>query len=208
MAKWGKNTYMKKFTDFGPTIKRHRIRRGMTQEDLCAATDYELQNGYLSQLESKPKDVSFRILNAIANALDITFTDMQREAEGGEEADEIGHRSTVIRNQAGDRTKDVIPTPSNVPANSYAVKITNTSMESPNGVSYYQGGHVIVAPCDSLEVGSDYVFRIDETLVIARYETDGRRHILNYLNPRFPFEILQDYPDVKGKVIGFQYFSL
>lgn len=208
MTKWGKNTDMRKFTDFGPTIKRHRINRRMTQEDLCAATDYELQNGYLSQLESKPKDVSFRILNAIAAALDITFTDMLREAEGGEYAEEIGHRAAVIRDQAGDRTQEAIPTPSDVPVNSYAVKVTSTSMESPSGVSYYQGGHVIVAPCDSLEAGSDYIFRIDETLVIARYETDGRRHILNYLNPRFPFEILQDSPDVKGKVIGFQYFSL
>jgi len=208
MSRWGKNTYMKNFTDFGPTIKRHRIKRGMTQEDLCAATDYELQNGYLSQLESKPKDVPFWILKAIAKALDISFVDMQREAEGGEEAQEIGHRKAVIRDQFGDRTPEAIPTPNNVPTNSYAIEVTSTSMESTSGVSYYKGGYVIVAPCDSLEAGFDYVFRIDETLVIARYETDGRRHILNYLNPRFPFEILQDAPDVKGKVIGFQYFSL
>lgn len=208
MTKWGKNTYMKDFSDFGPIIKRHRIAAGMTQEDLCAATDYVLQNGYLSQLERKPKAVSFRILDAICKALNLSIADIVREAEGGEVAEPMDHQPAVVRNSSGDRTSETVAIPTNLPVGTYALKVTNSSMESTSGRSYYIGGHVVVAPCESLISGKDYIFRIEESLVIARYETDGRRHILNYLNPSFPHEILSEEPDVKGQVIGFQIFDI
>lgn len=199
------NNGMKDTYDFGPVVKRLRLAANMTQEELCAATNYVLQPGYLSQLERHPKSLSFTILNAICKALGVAIGDMIREAEGGEIAEFSGNY-LVIRDSKGDRTGKLLPVASSIPANSFALKVDTTSMESKTGgVSYFKGGYVIVTPCDTLEDEKDYVFRIDEHLTVARYQGDGRRHLLTYLNPAFPHEPLPQDPDIKGRVIGFFY---
>lgn len=206
MGKWGKNMDMKDIPDFGPIIKRLRLDAGMTQEDLCAATDYVLQNGYLSQLERKPKAISFMVLNAICKALNVSVSDMLRELEGGEPTQTLTHKDAVVRDSRGNRTESVIPVTANLPSDSYAIRVENSTMEAPAGISYYKGGYVIIAPCSKAESGNDYVFLIDDQLVLARYDTDGRRHLLSYLNPAYPKETLSSEPDVKGRIVGF-YFS-
>ena len=188
------NTGMKETYDFGPVVKRLRLAANMTQEELCAATDYVLQPGYLSQLERHPKSLSFNVLNSICRALGVPISDMIREADGGEQAEFTGNY-LIIRDSKGDRTGKVLPVASSIPANSFALKIDSTSMESKTGgVSYFKGGFAIVTPCDTLEDEKDYVFRIDEHLTLARYQGDGRRHVLTYLNPSFPPEALPNDP--------------
>ncbi len=198
--------FMTEDLDFGPTIKRLRLQANMTLEELCAATDYVLQNGYLSQLERKPIAISFNKLNSICKALGISVADIIREAEGGENVEFSGNHIPV-RDENGDRTGQMLAVPHSISGHCFALKISSHSMESVSGVSYFKGGYVIVKPCDTLESGDDYVFRVDEKLFVSRYESDGRRHLLTYLNPKYPLETLPQEPDVKGLIIGFFYFS-
>lgn len=204
MSVFSKNIRMNNILYFGSVVKRLRLEAGMTQEDLCAATDYILQPGYLSQMERQPRSISFNILNAISHALNVPVADLIREAEGGEKAEFTGN-NIAIRDSDGNRTGSMLPVSSTIPTNSFALKISHSSMESHGGLSYFKGGYVIAAPCDKIESGKDYVFRIDERLIIARYESDGRQHILKYLNPAYPSEILPEEPDVKGTIVGFFY---
>ena len=198
--------YMTESHDFGPSIKRLRLKAGMTQEDLCAATDYVLGSGYLSQLERKTIAISFNKLNSICKALNISVADIIRETEGGEKVEFSGNHIPV-RNEEGNRTGRMLPVSSSIPAQAFALKINSNSMESLQGVSYFKGGYAIIKPCTALESGKDYAFRTDEHLFIARYESDGRRHMLTYLNPVYPIEPLPKDPDIKGIVIGFFYES-
>lgn len=193
--------------NFGPTIKRLRLKAGMTLDELCAATDFVIQNGYLSQIERKPIAISFNKLNSISKALGISIADMIREAEGGELVEFSGNH-IPIRDEKGDRTGAMLAVPHDISPQCFALKVSNNSMESKTGgISYFQGGYVIVRPCNELINERDYVFRIDEYLTAARYQTDGRRSFLNYLNPSFPPETLPKEPDLKGEIIGFFFFS-
>lgn len=206
MDVFSKNTGMNEQINFGPTVKRLRLEAGMTQEDLCAATDYVLQPGYLSQLERQPRAISFNILHAISHAVSIPIADIIREAEGGEEAEFTGSH-IPIRDSDGHRTGKMLPVSASIPVNSFALEINNNSMETGDGISYFKGGYAIIKPCEKLEAGNDYAFRVDDHLFLARYESDGRRHLLTYLNPKYPHETLQSEPDIKGLVIGFFYES-
>ncbi|MEY8241451.1 MAG: XRE family transcriptional regulator [Cycloclasticus sp.] len=199
--------FMTKDLDFGPTIKRLRLQSGMTLEELSAATDYVLQNGYISQLERKPIAISFNKLNSLCKALGISVADMIREVEGGEKVEFSGNH-IPIRDENGERSGKMLAVPHDISGHCFALKINTQSMESTTGISYFKGGYAIIKPCDSLESGGDYVLRIDEKLFISRYESDGRRHLLTYLNPKYPLEHLPKDPDIKGRVIGFFYFSL
>lgn len=196
---------MNEITDFGPTIKRLRLQANMTQEELCAATDNVLGSGYLSQLERKPISISFNKLNALCKALNISMADMIREVQGGEQVEFSGNH-IPIRDENGDRTGSMLPVPHDIPSDSFALKVEGNSMETTKGgTCYYKNGYAIVQPCDKLESGKDYAFRIDDNLFLARYQSDGRRHLLTYLNPTYPNEPLPNDPDVKGEVIGFFY---
>lgn len=207
MSKVRKNIEMKKPSNFGPIIKRLRIAAGMTQEDLCAATDYALQSGYLSRLERKPFDVSIPILQALSEALGVSMVDMIREESGSEPISSSYSRQIVVRNEEGEKTDQNIPAITKVSAKAFALKVKDTAMESQGGLSYFKDGYVLVDPDGEIASGNDYVFRIDETLIIGRYESNGRRHVISYLNPKYPNEIIDGEPDIKGKIIGFYFYS-
>jgi len=192
--------------NFGPVIKRLRLKNGMTQEDLCAATDYTLQPAYLSRIERKNFSISWKILNAVCKALGVSVADVIREAEGGEAIEESTQR-ILIRDINGNKTGRTLPIEGSLPVHSYALSVINDSMDSPSGVSYFEGGFIIATPCESIASGQDYIFLVDDKLVPGRYKTDGRRHFIYYLNPQWPPEGFETPPEVKGRIVGFSYLS-
>lgn len=172
---------------------------------MCAATNYTLKAGYLSQLERRPYNISFAILDSICKALEVPMVDMIREIEGGE-AVQFDEGGIPIRDVNGDKTGDFLPKFADSSNSIYAFKMLNDSMESPTGAGYFQGGYLIITAADKLESNKDYIFRVDEKLIPGRYKTDGRRHFIHYLNTQWGHEVFSEPLDVKGKIIGFTYF--
>lgn len=207
MSKIRKNIDMKNTPNYGPIIKRLRIAASMTQDDLCEATNFALASGYLSRLERKPYAVSIPILQALCEALGVSLADMIREESGGEPISGTYSRQIVVRDMEGEKTEQNIPAVTKTNPKAFALKVTDTAMESQGGVSYFKDGYVLVDPDGEIESGSDYVFRIDDHLIIGRYETNGRRNIISYLNPKYPNETIDDDPDIKGKIIGFYFYT-
>jgi SOS-response transcriptional repressor LexA len=146
------------------------------------------------------------VLQAICDVLGVSIADMIREESGGEPISGTYSRQIVVRDMEGEKTEENIPAVAKTNPKSFALKVTDTAMESQGGISYFKDGYVLVDPDGEIESGNDYVFRIDDHLVIGRYESNGRRHIISYLNPKYPNEIIDDEPDIKGKVIGFYFY--
>lgn len=65
--------------DIGEKIKNHRLRLGLTQEELGERAD--LTKGFISQLEHDQTSPSIDTLENILNALGLGFVDFFQEAE-------------------------------------------------------------------------------------------------------------------------------
>jgi transcriptional regulator with XRE-family HTH domain len=62
----------------GDVLRRHRIRQSRTLRDVSAAAGVSL--GYLSEVERGRKEASSELLAAICTALDISLSEVLREA--------------------------------------------------------------------------------------------------------------------------------
>ena len=61
---------MKSYPNFGTTLRKLRIEKGLSQEALAARLDM-VSNGYISRLESGQKNPTLEMLFRISEALDI-----------------------------------------------------------------------------------------------------------------------------------------
>jgi len=66
-------------TKFGNVLREHRVKAGLTQEDL--ATDSELDRTYISLLELGKRQPSLETLFALAAALGTTASALVRDTE-------------------------------------------------------------------------------------------------------------------------------
>jgi transcriptional regulator with XRE-family HTH domain len=62
----------------GDVLRRHRIRQSRTLRDVSAAAGVSL--GYLSEVERGRKEASSELLAAICSALDVSLSEVLREA--------------------------------------------------------------------------------------------------------------------------------
>lgn len=58
----------------GDALRRSRLRAGITQEELAARAD--VHPTYVGEIERGEKDVSVRVLAALAHALDTTASEL------------------------------------------------------------------------------------------------------------------------------------
>lgn len=68
-------------TLFGQEVKKIRVERGLSQEELSFRAD--IHTSYVSQLERGKKSPSLRTILQIAKALDTPATDLMRAVEDG-----------------------------------------------------------------------------------------------------------------------------
>ena len=61
---------MKSYPNFGTTLRKLRIEKGLSQEALASRLDM-VSNGYISRLESGQKNPTLEMLFRISEALDI-----------------------------------------------------------------------------------------------------------------------------------------
>ncbi|MBR5882138.1 MAG: helix-turn-helix transcriptional regulator [Mailhella sp.] len=61
---------MKSYSNFGTTLRKLRIEKGLSQEALASRLDM-VSNGYISRLESGQKNPTLELLFRISEALDI-----------------------------------------------------------------------------------------------------------------------------------------
>ena len=61
---------MKSYSNFGTTLRKLRIEKGLSQEALASRLDM-VSNGYISRLESGQKNPTLEMLFRISEALDI-----------------------------------------------------------------------------------------------------------------------------------------
>ena len=61
---------MKSYPNFGTTLRKLRIEKGLSQEALASRLDM-VSNGYISRLESGQKNPTLELLFRISEALDI-----------------------------------------------------------------------------------------------------------------------------------------
>lgn len=211
---------MKNTPFVGKVIRRLRLEAKMTQEDLCAATDYVLAPGYLSRLERSPVNFSWPIFEAICEALSVDSADIIREAKTGVAADEVKEEATEYKATRRDRVVPVVDMqgdtikasslvlPASMPAGSYGYLINTVSMESDRGgLSYFRHGYAIISPNETVESGQDCLVEIDSVLILCRYEYDGRHHWITYLNSSYPREVMMSRDQIRGLVTGFIWFN-
>ena len=60
----------------GENIKRIRLRRKMTQGDICRKL--EMDRSYMSAIESGKKNITLGILEKLADALDVSVDELLR----------------------------------------------------------------------------------------------------------------------------------
>ena len=61
---------MKSYPEFGATLRKLRVEKGLSQEALAARLDM-VSNGYISRLESGQKNPTLEMLFRISAALDM-----------------------------------------------------------------------------------------------------------------------------------------
>jgi transcriptional regulator with XRE-family HTH domain len=213
---------MKNTPFVGKVIRRLRLSLRMTQEDLCAATDYRLSAAYLSKLERVPVNFSWAIFEEICDVLSVEASDVIKEAKSGDLAElqtgvrESGkdyiaapqNRSVDVVDMNNQKTGKSVTIPARCAAGSYGYHIDMITMESDRGgYSYYRNGVAIISPVKDAKPGDDCLFNVDGIMILGRYEFDGRHHWITYLNRMYPPEALNSKDQILGLVTGFIWLS-
>ena len=198
----------------------------MTQEDLCAATDYVLAPGYLSRLERNPVNFSWPIFEAICDVLSVESSDVIREAKSADSLISGSGGAAVVREPSrryiaerqereidvidmqGEATGTKIVVPAELPAGSFGYRVDMISMESDKGgISYFRNCIAVISANQPVNTGDDCLVMIDSVFVLCRYEFDGRHHWITYLNRSYPRELMQSKDQIRGLVTGLVWFN-
>lgn len=67
----------------GARVREARTKRGMTQLQLVAATDFEITPGFLSLLERGLKEWRVPLVEVFARVLDVDVLDLMRDVQHG-----------------------------------------------------------------------------------------------------------------------------
>ncbi len=72
---------------FGETIKKIRLKKGLSQETLAFEAD--IDRTYISDIEKGKRNISIQVVYKLALALQISFSDLIKEIENHGEYDKL-----------------------------------------------------------------------------------------------------------------------
>ena len=75
---------MKSYSNFGTTLRKLRIEKGLSQEALASRLDM-VSNGYISRLESGQKNPTLEMVFKLAEALEIKAWELIKLVEEKEQ---------------------------------------------------------------------------------------------------------------------------
>lgn len=200
---------------FGNAARRLRHSQGRTLQQLCDATDGQIQTGYLSRIERDELTPNVYVAAAIARALGTTI-DSLLHAGPAESAVPTESRKLlpvlewddvwqfVGGGTPPDPTGWVMP-PMPAGMNGFGLVLRDDSMQALEGISWARGGVIIVDPSREANPG-DYVLISDQSdggmLIFRQLISDGRDRMLRARNPQFPMRQIDESWKVVGVVIG------
>ena len=186
----------------GDMIAKIRKEKGMTKTELADLTGINI--GHLTHIEKGERNPSHKALRNICKALDVPYQQLMYtyDKELNEDQEKYGVVEHISYNKvlAIDSVNAFIDCPSDAPSASFALKVTDNSMNN----SFDEGQYIFVelnSPLNNKEIG---LFSVNGDIVIRKFFLKRGKYVLKAENRAFDDIVITDADKfyIIGKVIG------